>query len=96
MMAPTGPTREPYYPLPFWWWYATWYMPLPLPPPHWPEPLLWFNPKTGILFVNDDGKWRPIGGGDGGPFLPLSGGTITGNLQVDGDLGVTGAVDFGP
>jgi hypothetical protein len=40
-------------------------------------------------FLRNDGTWAtPESGGGGGDFLPLTGGNITGNLNVSGNIGI--------
>jgi hypothetical protein len=52
------------------------------------------DPDTGAVWVWDGTKWTHApggggGGGGGGEFLPLTGGTISGDLRVDGSGGLT-------
>ena len=51
---------------------------------------LWYDPTTSLLSIRDSGEWDTIGGGDSG-FLPLTGGTVTGELNLD-----SGGIQLGP
>lgn len=74
------------------WWSAPWLLPWLRPgttvtistnEPGGPAAgTLWLNPTSNVLSVYDGTQWRG--------YLPLSGG------RIDGDLAVTGKVDFGP
>ena len=52
------------------------------------------NVSTGLLYDCFAGVWTLVGGGSGGSFLPLAGGTLTGNLLFTDnlyDIGASGA-----
>jgi hypothetical protein len=43
--------------------------------------------RSASTFLNGEGAWATVTGG-GGDFLPLTGGNITGNLNVSGNVGI--------
>jgi hypothetical protein len=71
------------------------------PPPTPTAGQLWWNSSPGIgqLYVRyDDGtsvQWVVANNMGGGLYLPLSGGTVTGNLGISGTLNVTGLTTLG-
>ncbi len=53
-----------------------------------------YNTDTDLPEFYDGSVWTPVGTGSGGSgdYLPLTGGTVTGNVTVIGDVTVTGTV----
>ncbi|NDB66039.1 MAG: hypothetical protein EB168_10310, partial [Euryarchaeota archaeon] len=52
---------------------------------------LWYDNTSGVLHIRDSGVWDSINAQDSGAYLLLSGGTITGPLNLD-----SGGIQFGP
>ena len=51
----------------------------------------WYQPSSGVLHIRDSGAWDSINAQDSGAYLLLSGGTVTGPLNLD-----SGGIQFGP
>ncbi|NDB65925.1 MAG: hypothetical protein EB168_09705, partial [Euryarchaeota archaeon] len=52
---------------------------------------LWYDPTTSVLHIRDSGAWDSINAQDSGAYLLLTGGTVTGPLNLD-----SGGVQLGP
>jgi hypothetical protein len=52
---------------------------------------LWYDNTSGVLHIRDSGLWDSINAQDSGAYLLLSGGTVTGPLNLD-----SGGIQFGP
>ena len=50
-----------------------------------PGPGIEDAPSDGDQYARQDGAWTVVSGG-GGDYLPLTGGTVTGDLKVDGQM----------
>ncbi|NDB65865.1 MAG: hypothetical protein EB168_09385, partial [Euryarchaeota archaeon] len=52
---------------------------------------LWYDPTSSVLHIRDSGEWDSINAQDSGAYLLLSGGTVTGPLNLD-----SGGIQLGP
>lgn len=59
------------------------------------NPIFAGSPNVGDGLVWDGGNWRGYPTGMSGPFLPLAGGTVTGNVEIDARLIAGPSADAG-